>query len=161
QHRAPLVGGAPHVLDRRRERGHRGEPVGWVLGQRAHHELLDRGGSLRIDLAWPRREHVNVRRDELAPAVEIEWRTTEQQLHHDVGAAIGVMAKVEDLDETWMLDLCGGSRLVEEPCHELGISTELREQYLDRSLATDQLVLGHEHLAHTALADRGDDSVAA
>jgi hypothetical protein len=80
-------------------------------------------------------------------------RFTFEQLHHEVGAAIDVVAKVEDLDDAGVSDRRGGARFVEESRHDLLIERIGGVQQLDRRAPADQRVLGEPDVAHSAVTD--------
>lgn len=82
-----------------------------------------------------------------------------EQLHHDVRAAIGVVAVVEDLHDPRIGDRSRRTRLVEEPRHDFGPRRELVVQHFDSRAATEHRVLGEPHLPHTAFTNAFDDAV--
>ncbi len=79
---------------------------------------------------------------------------TFEVLHHQVGAAIDVIAEVEDLDDARILDRRRGLGLVEKTLERLRPRRGggAREQ-LDGDAATQHAVLGEVHHAHAALSE--------
>jgi hypothetical protein len=84
-----------------------------------------------------------------------------EELHDDVGAAVGVVAEVEDLHDAGIGDRGRGPGLVEEPLDDVLVGRQRRLQHLDRGAASEQRVLGQVDRAHAALPELLDDAVRA
>jgi len=84
-----------------------------------------------------------------------------EELERDVRDMAVHEAHVRRLDDVRMPERAGRARLVHEPLDHVRIRRELGMEDLDRDLALDQRVLGQEHRAHPAFAQRADDPVAA
>jgi hypothetical protein len=82
-----------------------------------------------------------------------------EELHDDVGAAVGVVAEVEDLHDAGIGDRGRGAGLVEEPLDDVLVGRQRRLQHLDRGAASEQRVLGQVDRAHAALPELLDDAV--
>ena len=91
------------------------------------------------------------RADACEPLIE---RLALEQLHHDVRAAVGVVAEVEDLDDARIRDRGRRARLVEEARARSRAASRTRVQHLDRGAAAEHRVLGELDRPHAALADR-------
>jgi hypothetical protein len=81
-----------------------------------HDRLVVRGGQRTGDLARdhrrPRRRHASAPQ----PCMEV---LAAQELHHEVRRAVGVPAKIVDLDDARVLDRGCGARLLEQPVHDV------------------------------------------
>src|SRR5262249_1118392 len=80
-------------------------------------------------------------------------------LHHDEGAAVGVVAEVEDLHDPGIPDPRHRARFVEEPVDDAAARTQLGQEHLDRRAPAEQLVLPQVHRTHPALAQLAKDLV--
>ncbi len=81
-------------------------------------------------------------------------------LHHQVGAGVGILAVVEDLDHVGVADVGGGLGLGGEAA-AAGRGVLLGEQPLERHLVADRQPARRVDLAHPAGAERAQDLVAA
>ena len=108
----------------------------------------------------PGQEHRAAGREAPAAAQVAAQALAHQVLHHDVGVAVGQDAAVDDVDDSGVPDQRRRARLVEEPRDDLLVRGELRQQYLDRRLAGDVLVLAQVDRAHAPLTELGNDPVA-
>jgi hypothetical protein len=88
-------------------------------------------------------------------------RLAVEQLHDDVGRAVGRHPEVVDLDDARVLDRAGGAGLGEEPLHRRRIARQLGAQQLHRGLAPEHRVHRQVHRAHAAAAELALDRVAA
>src|SRR5262249_5956866 len=76
-----------------------------------------------------------------------------QILHDQVGAAVGEVARIEDLDETAVAKLRRRPRLVEEPADQLRVVRELGEQNLEGRPPPQHRVVREVDDAHPPLPD--------
>ena len=111
-----------------------------------------------------------VRRGESAPsASDVLEANTLEQLHHDVGRAVLLVADVVDLNDIWVADRACGLSLAEKPLHRCSAACLYRRvgvgltaaHHLDRHLAADHGVLGLPDRAHATLADQPDEAILA
>src|SRR5262249_34005010 len=84
-----------------------------------------------------------------------------EELHDDVGAAVGRLAVIEDADDTGMVELRGGPGLVEEARQQLGILRIFGPEHLHDHAAPQCGVHGLVDHAHRALAELAHDLVVA
>ena len=84
-----------------------------------------------------------------------------EQLHGDVGRAVGVGAEVEDRDHVGVGHLRHGLGFPREALDQLGVVGNLRHHDLEGHVALEDGVVGEVHHSHRALADRPDDLVLA
>src|SRR5262249_53364937 len=85
-----------------------------------------------------------------------------EQLHHEVRAAVGEVAKIEHVDDVGVADPGRGTRLTHELLRRVGIAGErFRAQHLERVAPTEHDALDAEHRAHAALAEQLHDPVVA
>src|SRR5690349_6544109 len=83
-----------------------------------------------------------------------------QQLADDIGRAIG-LPQVINRKDVGMVERGRGARLLLEAAQALGVSRELRWQYLDGNLAPKARVARAIDLTHSPRADRAEDFVGA
>ncbi len=84
-----------------------------------------------------------------------------QELHGDVGRAIGVVVEVENRDHVGMGHLGHGLRFALEALLQLGVVGDARDHDLQGHVAVELGVAGEVHHAHGALAQRMLDVVLA
>lgn len=82
-----------------------------------------------------------------------------EELHHQIGRAVGKLAKVRDLDEARMVHQIDRSRLIEKTVHELGRACEKGMEHFDGNDTRDALVLCSINDSHAALAELLEDAV--
>ncbi len=76
-----------------------------------------------------------------------------EQLHHEVGGVLVVLADVEDVDDARVVDLRGDARLAGEAVARERRGGDVRVHELDRELAAGAEVRRAPHLAHAAEAE--------
>ena len=72
---------------------------------------------------------------------------------HDDEVRVLVLAPVVDGDNAGMVQVGSSLGFPTEPGNKGWFSSELREQNLDRNRPVQQLILGQEHVSHTASGD--------
>ena len=82
-----------------------------------------------------------------------------QQLHHDVGRAVGVVAEVEDRHHGGVAEPCDRPGLALEALLVLRIARRLGQHHLERDLALQHRIEGPIDGAHAAAAEELDDLV--
>ena len=106
--------------------------------------------------------HRIVDRQRAAVAQDRRQVATVDELHDDVLLAIGpVGAVVVDADDVRVRQAAGRARLLLEARGEARVGPELGPQDLDRHLAVELLVDGAPDRRHAAVAQRGDEPIAA
>jgi hypothetical protein len=84
-----------------------------------------------------------------------------EQLHHQIGEAVVLLADVEDDGDVGVLECGGDLRLPFEPGQAPLGDGDLRRQHLHRDRAAQPLVDGPPDLAHAAPPDQGLQAVPA
>jgi hypothetical protein len=115
------------------------------------------GGEPIADL----RDHLEGAGRILAAAREILLeRLALEELHRQVGLLLA-SAEILHPHDVGVTDGAGGPRLALEAPHRLGVGRERRAQKLQRHPLVEVKVLRGEDLADAALAELGDDAIAA
>src|SRR5262249_9758098 len=91
---------------------------------------------------------------------EVAERLAEQELHHDVGRAVGALAQVEDLDDVRVTDPVRRLRLADEALARPVASRQADVQDLHGDRLPRLEILRQVDAGHRALADEPADSVA-
>ena len=87
-------------------------------------------------------------------------RSSVEELHAHVDAAVGELAEVFDRDDVAVADRRRRSRLLAEPLDGLAVRHDLGTQQLDREVLLDVDVIGGVDLAHAAFAELAHQSIA-
>jgi len=124
----------------------------WVVDQEHVVELqvaMDHAGGMRgdegvADLQEDRDDEVGL---QLAVVRAVRQRLTFEALHHDVGAAIGQLAGLEDVDDVGVADLVDDPRLDQ---HALGIEAGREETVMDHLEGGPLPDLSVHHRVHGA-----------
>src|SRR6185503_1430422 len=95
------------------------------------------------------------------PAQTRGQRLAIEVLHHEVRGASLVDPEVVDLDDAWILDRGGRTRLGEEPLDVLALRAALGLEDFDRRAAADQCVLAQVDGSHSSLPELADYPVGA
>ena len=84
-----------------------------------------------------------------------------EQLHHDVGRAVGVIAEIEDRDDAGVAQARDRARLAFEALLLFGVAGRLGEHDLERDVALEHRVEGLVDGPHAAASERLEDLVLA
>jgi hypothetical protein len=94
------------------------------------------------------------RRDSSAEVLEVRRQVLPlQELLHDEGRAVSVLAHIEHVHHVGVAHLVGRPRLAQKPLHHLRLREQLGAQDLDRDDPADRPVLRAVHVAHAAGAE--------
>ena len=91
---------------------------------------------------------------EVAEALALE------ELHHEVGGAVGQVAEVRDVDDVRVADARRGLRFLQEAVEDLAILCQIGAEDLHGDLLVDHLVAREIDEAHPAFAEQLLDLVA-
>ena len=110
--------------------------------------LVERGHDLRHD------SHDARERQREVVAKDLREIAAREQLHGDVERAVGVLARVDDLDRVRVVQFRGALRLALEAPHELLVVHEVGVQHLHGDGLAERELLALVHVAHRPLADQ-------
>ena len=99
-------------------------------------------------------------RDRRAAPDNARERVSFEELHHEVGAAVGQETEVADVDDVLVADSRGGPRFVQETLGHFFVASQVCPQHFHRDLLADDRVNAAVDDAHPAFADDALDAVA-
>jgi hypothetical protein len=100
-------------------------------------------------------------REHAARTKPLRERVTVEQLHREVGRAVGMPADVIDLDDARVIDARGRARLAKEALEQVTLTAQRGEELFDRGAAAEARIDGGVHDAEATLSELALDPIRA